>query len=134
MRASSATPGQFAPVRILGTEYHDGDEAEPVPIRVARDLGAEVVIAVDVSAHVSAIPPSAPAEWAVRDRMRARKVQAQAMYADVVIHPDLGYYASISEAYRRMCIQRGADAARAALPKIRAALAKLQSATRPVAG
>ena len=134
VRASSATPGQFAPVRIRGVEYHDGDEAEPVPIRVARDLGAEVVIAVDVSAHVSAIPPSAPAEWAVRDRMRARKVQAQAMYADVVIHPDLGYYASISEAYRRMCIQRGADAARAALPKIRAALAKLQSATRPVAG
>ena len=131
VRASSATPGQFAPVRIRGVEYYDGDEAEPVPIRVARDLGAQVVIAVDVSAHVSAIPPSAPAEWAVRDRMRASKVQAQSIYADVLIHPDLGYYASISEAYRRMCIQRGEDAARAALPKIRDALAKLTATARP---
>jgi len=40
VRASSAMPGQFAPVRIRGVEYHDGDEAEPVPIRIARDLGA----------------------------------------------------------------------------------------------
>ena len=65
VRASAATPGQFAPVRIRGVEYHDGDEAQPVPIKVARDLGAQVVIAVDVSAYVSAIPPQAPPEWTV---------------------------------------------------------------------
>ena len=124
VRASSATPGQFAPVNIRGVQYHDGDEAEPVPIRVARDLGAEIVIAVDVSAHVHAIPPEAPVVWTVRDRARAAKVAEQARYADVVIHPDLGYYASISGEYRRMCIQRGENAARAALPKIREALAR----------
>jgi NTE family protein len=124
IRASSATPGQFAPVRILGVEYHDGDEAQPVPIRVARDLGARVVIAVDVSAYVQAIPPQAPADWATRDRARAAKIAEQAPYADVVIHPDLGYYAGINEAYRRMCIQRGEIAARAALPGIREVLAK----------
>ncbi len=122
VRASSATPRQFAPVRILGVEYHDGDEAEPVPMQSARELGARVVIAVDVSAHLSAIPPDAPAAWTVRDRRRAAKVQAQASHADVVIHPDLGYYAGMSMEYRQMCIRRGEDAARAALPKIRAAL------------
>ncbi len=124
IRASSATPGQFAPVRIRGVEYYDGDEAQPVPIRVARDLGARVVIAVDVSAYVQAIPPQAPASWATRDRARAAKVAEQAPYADVLIHPDLGYYAGINEQYRRMCIQRGEAAARAALPKIREALAR----------
>ena len=124
IRASSATPGQFAPVRIHGVEYHDGDEAQPVPIQVARELGARVVIAVDVSAYVNAIPPQAPADWATRDRARAAKIAAQAEYADVLIHPDLGYYAGINEAYRRMCIQRGELAARAALPKIREALAR----------
>ena len=124
VRASSATPGQFAPVRIRGVEYHDGDEAQPVPIRVARDLGARVVIAVDVSAYVHAIPPQAPADWAVRDRARAAKVAEQADYADVLIHPDLGYYAGINEEYRRMCILRGEIAARAALPKIREVLAR----------
>lgn len=127
VRASSATPRQFSPVRILGVEYHDGDEAEPVPIRTARDLGARVVIAVDVSAHISAIPPDAPTAWTVRDRHRAAKVQAQASHADVMIHPDLGYYAGMSPEYRQMCIRRGEDAARAALPKIRAALLRLNS-------
>jgi NTE family protein len=127
VRASAATPRQFSPVRIRGIEYHDGDEAEPVPARVARELGAQVVIAVDVSAHVSAIPAKAPPEWADRDRMRAAKVQAQAQFADVLIHPDLGYYAGISEQYRLMCIARGEAAATAALPKIREALARLGS-------
>lgn len=125
IRASSATPKQFSPVRIRGVEYIDGDEAAPVPIRAARQLGAQVVIAVDVSAYVAAIPESAPAEWAIRDRLRAAKVAAEAGQADAMIHPDLGYYASISEAYRLMCISRGEAAARAALPAIKAALAKL---------
>ena len=124
IRASSAMPGRFAPVSIRGVEYHDGDEAEPVPVKVARDLGATVVIAVDVSAYLHAIPPEAPADWAVRDRARAAKVARQAPYADAMIHPDLGYYASIGEAYRRMCIQRGEAAAREALPTIREALTK----------
>jgi NTE family protein len=124
-RASSATPGQFSPVRINGIEYIDGDEASPVPIRIARQLGARVVIAVDVSAYVSAIPESAPADWAVRDRKRAAMVNAERGQADAFIHPDLGYYAGISDKYRRMCIERGEAAARAALPKIREALAKL---------
>ena len=136
VRASSAMPGQFAPVIIRGVEYHDGDEAEPVPVQVARDLGARVVIAVDVSAYVHAIPPEAPASWAARDRARAAKVAKQAVYADAMIHPDLGYYASISEAYRRKCIQRGEEAARAALPKIREALAnqKVASDSRQFGG
>ncbi len=129
-RASSATPNQFAPVRINGVEYHDGDEAAPVPIKVARDLGAQIVIAVDVSAYVSAIPPSAPESWSSRDKKRAAMVEAEASLADVMIHPDLGYYAGISDSYRRMCIARGEESARAALPAIRAALAKL-ALTRP---
>jgi NTE family protein len=123
-RASSATPSQFMPVRINGVEYHDGDEAAPVPIKAARDLGAKIIIAVDVSAYVSAIPVSAPESWGVRDKKRAAMVEAEAGLADVMIHPDLGYYASISDGYRRMCIARGEAAARAALPAIRAALAK----------
>jgi hypothetical protein len=55
-------------------------------------------------------------------------VQAEARFADAIIHPDLGYYASISDGYRRMCISRGEASARAALPQIRAALARLNRA------
>ena len=125
VRASSATPGQFAPVRILGVEYHDGDEAQPVPIRVARDLGAEVVIAVDVSAYLERTPAEAPEAWRTRDRKRTALIEGERPLADVFIHPDLNYYAGISEAYRLMCIQRGEAAARAALPKIRESMLKL---------
>lgn len=129
VRASSATPGQFAPVKILGVEYHDGDEAQPVPIRAARDLGAEVVIAVDVSAYLDP-PAEAPDAWRIRDRKRTALIETERALADVFIHPDLNYYASISEAYRLMCIQRGEDATRAALPKIRESIRLNQSATR----
>jgi NTE family protein len=124
VRASTAIPGRFAPVRIRGETYHDGDEASPVPIAAARMLGARVVIAVDVSAHLSSTPADAPAEWRMRDATRAAKVKAEAAQADVLIHPDIGYYAGISNEYRQMCIARGEAAARAALPAIRAALAK----------
>lgn len=123
VRASSATPRRFQAVKINGITYQDGDEAQPVPIKAARTLGARVVIAVDVSAYVAAIPPDVPAHWAARDRARADKIEAEAAFADVLIHPDLGYYAGMSEAYRVMSIARGEAAAREALPKIRAALA-----------
>jgi NTE family protein len=125
VRASSAMPEHFAPVIIRGETYFDGDEASPVPIKAARALGAKVVVALDVSAHVSAIPPHAPADWQVRDRKRAAMVAAEAPQADVLIHPDLGYYASISPEYRRMCIARGEASAREALPKIKEALARM---------
>ena len=128
-RASSATSGQFNPVRILGVEYHDGDEATPVPINAARKLGARVIIAVDVSAYVSAIPPDVPEDWSKRDRSRAAKVDAEKGQADVFIHPDLGYYAGISDNYRRLCIARGEAAALAALPAIKAAIARAAAGT-----
>ena len=122
VRASSATPGQFAPVRIRGVAYHDGDEAQPVPVRIARELGADIVIAVDVSAYLERTPTSAPDSWRARDRKRTALIESERPLADVFIHPDLDYYAGISEGYRLMCIKRGEAAALAALPKIREAL------------
>lgn len=49
VRASSSVPGIFQPVLIGGHEYVDGGLVSPVPARVARRLGADVVIAVDIS-------------------------------------------------------------------------------------
>ncbi|MBU7576393.1 MAG: patatin-like phospholipase family protein, partial [Hydrogenophaga sp.] len=49
VRASSAVPGVFAPVNITGRDYVDGGLVAPVPVRYARDMGAEVVLAVDIS-------------------------------------------------------------------------------------
>lgn len=125
VRASSSLPHQFGVTRIKGVDYIDGDEYSPVPIRVARDLGASVVIAVDVSAHLSATPASAPEEWRVRDAARARRVASESHLADVVIHPDLGYYADIREPYRRRCIEIGERTAQAKIDAIKGALARV---------
>ena len=49
VRASSAVPAVFQPVAIGGREYVDGGLVSPVPVRFARQMGAELVIAVDIS-------------------------------------------------------------------------------------
>jgi len=49
VRASSSVPGIFQPVLINGREYVDGGLVSPVPVRVAKSLGADFVIAVDIS-------------------------------------------------------------------------------------
>ena len=58
VRASSSVPGLFQPVTISGREYVDGGLVSPVPVRAARRLGADVVIAVDISARPASGEPS----------------------------------------------------------------------------
>ena len=124
VRASGASPGQFEPVRIGDALYIDGDEASPVPIHAARSLGAKVVIAVDVSAFAEDTPKSARREWIVKDARRARQVAAEASEADVLVHPNIGYYAGQSEPYRRQVIAIAERFTREKLPAIQAALAR----------
>jgi NTE family protein len=124
VRASSASPGQFDPVRIGDEVYVDGDEASPVPIHAARSLGARVVIAVDVSAYASSTPPGVPQEWVAKDSRRARQIEAESAEADVILHPDIGYYAGHNEEYRRRVIAAAERYAREQLPRIREAYAR----------
>ena len=134
VRASAASPGGFEPVRISGEDYVDGDVASPVPIRAARRMGSRVVIAVDVSAYVEETPSGAPAEWVEKDARRAKQVAAEAPAADVLIHPDIGYYAGYSEAYRRRVITIAYRAARERLPAVLAAVARTQARAGAHAG
>ena len=124
VRASSASPGQFAPVQIGNDHYMDGDEASPVPILAARALGARAVIAVDVSAYLESTPPGMPRDWVVKDERRARQIRHEAPAADILLHPDIGYYAGHDEAYRRRVMQIAERYTREQMPAIRAALAK----------
>jgi NTE family protein len=124
VRASGASPGQFEPVRIGDELYVDGDESSPVPIEAARKLGAKVVIAVDVSAYAEDTPKTAPREWIEKDERRARQVAAEAKDADVIIHPNIGYYAGHTEPYRRQVIAIAERVAREKIPAIQAALAR----------
>jgi len=124
VRASSASPGQFEPVRIRGAAFVDGDEASPVPIAAARALGARVVVAVDVSAHAASTPERAPREWVRKDERRAARVRAEAPGADVLVHPDIGYYAGHDADYRRRVIAIARRETERRMPEIRAAVAR----------
>ncbi|HRD85282.1 MAG TPA: patatin-like phospholipase family protein, partial [Rubrivivax sp.] len=62
VRASSAVPAVFQPVRIGSREYVDGGLVSPIPVRSARQMGAELVVAVDIS--------SAPEGNATGDALR----------------------------------------------------------------
>ena len=133
VRASSAIPGNFDPVRILGVDYIDGDENTPLPIRVARELGAQVVIAVNVSEFMEETPSGVPQEWVTKGRRRARAADAEAPFADAIIHPNTGYFTGMSHDYRVRSIAIAETATRKMLPAIRTAIAR-GNAGRPVAG
>jgi NTE family protein len=124
VRASSAIPGSFDPVRILGVDYVDGDELTPLPIKVARELGAQIVIAVNVSEYMEDTPAGVPQQWITKGWRRAHAVEAEAPLADAIIHPNTGYYTDVRYDYRVRSIATAEAATRAMLPKIRAALAR----------
>jgi NTE family protein len=130
VRASGASPGLFDPVKIGDETYIDGDEASPVPIRLAREMGAAVVIAVDVSAFEETRPPDVPQEWIVKGERRARQIRAEAPQADVLLHPDLGYYVNPQEAGRRRAIAIAEGLTRESMGAIRAAFAQARSRVR----
>ena len=58
IRASSAYPGVFLPVRIAGQYFVDGGVSNPVPVEAARNLGAKFVIAVDLSGELTDTLPN----------------------------------------------------------------------------
>ena len=123
VRASSASPGQFEPVKVGDQQYVDGDESAPVPIRAAKAMGAQFIIAVDVSAFESDTPAGVPQEWIDKDARRAKQVKKEAPSADIVLHPNIGYYAGYKEEYRRRVIQLAESYTREMLPELKQKLA-----------
>lgn len=53
VRASSSVPGIFSPTLISNKEYVDGGLSSPVPIKFAKQMGADIVIAVNISSDPS---------------------------------------------------------------------------------
>ena len=99
VQASCAIPGKFDPVQIRGRLYADGDLVSPLPVRLARSMGATRVIAVDCSAR----PENAPAgaeRYRTGDLRKKALVEADAKHADLVLHPDIGYWVNPSREFR----------------------------------
>jgi len=128
VRASSATRRRFLPVKINGEEYIDGVESSPVPIRAARCLGADVVIAVNVQVRPERLQPGS--RWRDVLVFRQKMVDGEARDADFVIHPDTGDSMGLSESYRRHVIARAEVDTREQVAQIRAAIGTASSVAR----
>jgi len=130
VRASSAVPAVFLPVRIGGAEYVDGGLVAPVPVRYAREMGADLVIAVDISA----IPDGNPTGDTLQVLMQTFAIMGQSLnrselpLADVVIRPDISQLASTDFKTRHLAVLEGEKAAAQALPALKAKLDRLQAA------
>jgi NTE family protein len=106
VQASAAVEGQFAPVRIHGERYVDADLHLPLPVRLARSLGAARVLAVDCSAYEDRAPAGTE-RWREADLRKRALTRPDAQAADVLLHPDIGYWAGMSREYRERLIAIG---------------------------
>lgn len=119
LQACTAIEGLLAPVELAGTAYADADLVMPLPVRLARRLGARRVLAVDASAHEDRAPAGTEA-WRAGDLLKRALTRPDAEAADLLLHPDTGYYAGFSRAYRRHCIAVGESATLARADALRA--------------
>ena len=132
VRASSAVPAVFVPVKINGRDYVDGGLVAPVPVRFARQMGAELVIAVDIS--------SPPEDGATKDTLQillqtfsimGKSINVHELReADIIVRPSLAGLKSADFSARQKAIDSGRAAMLAALPALRARMESAAVAQR----
>jgi NTE family protein len=130
VRASSSIPGVFEPVEIRGMHYVDGGVVSPIPVDAARQLGADFVIAVDISAKPGGKNPQGMfnimgQSITIMGRELAKQEIAR---ADVVIRPVIDNIGATDFEQKDRAILAGEKAALAAIPEIRAKLAAREAA------
>ncbi|MGH8822501.1 MAG: patatin-like phospholipase family protein [Rhodoferax sp.] len=121
VRASSAVPAIFEPVRIAGHDYVDGGLVAPVPVDYARQMGAELVIAVDISSSPEANPTNDTLQILLQTfAIMSKSINRYELRdADLVVRPDLNGVTSADFAARRRAIEAGRVAMQRLLPRLR---------------
>lgn len=128
VRASSAVPAVFQPVRLGDREYVDGGLVSPVPVRQTREMGANFVIAVDISSDPEGNPYGDTFQILMQTfAIMGKSINSLALKeADVVIRPALSGVKSADFSARLRAIEAGRMAMRAALPALKARMAQFQ--------
>jgi NTE family protein len=129
VRASCSIPGVFSPVVIGGRMYVDGGVVSPVAVEAARRMGADVVVAVDISGDGESPRPQGTLSTILQaiGIMYEKISSQQLLRADVVIRPQVGGIGSADFSKRNNAILEGERAATAALPAIKAAILRAKT-------
>lgn len=135
VRASSSIPGVFEPVLIGGQHYVDGGVVSPVPVDAVRELGADIVIAVDISDKPRGQKPgnllgTMGQSLAI---MGQKLGQAELTRADITVRPKVLDMGPADFNQRAQAIIEGEKAALAVMPQIREKVAQLQAQRAQVA-
>ena len=121
VRASSAVPGLFQPVKIGEHMYVDGGLVAPVPVRFAREMGADFIIAVNISVQ----PDVQLASSSIDVLLQTFAIMGQSINryelkdADIVIRPGLGMMKGNDFNGRNLAVLAGEQAAMALMPEIK---------------
>jgi NTE family protein len=129
VRASSAVPGVFQPVRVADREYVDGGLVAPVPVRQTREMGANFVIAVDISSDPEGNPSGDTFQILMQTfAIMGKSINQLALKeADWVVRPALSGVKSADFSARMRSIEAGRAAMREALPGLKARLAAFEA-------
>nr|WP_298893114.1 patatin-like phospholipase family protein [uncultured Acinetobacter sp.] len=128
VRASCSIPNIFVPVEIGGKKYVDGGLVSPIPVSTAKRMGADIVIAVDISAR----PKNAKSMnlWGLLDQtiniMGQQSINNELQQADVVIQPAIGHLGVLDLEARNESILEGERAAQRQMPKIKKIIAEFK--------
>ena len=124
VRASSSVPGVFQPVKIGDKTYVDGGLVAPVPVRYAREMGADFVIAVNISADPDAQPSTTSLDVVLQTfAIMGQTINRLEMKdADIVITPSLGAMKGSDFSGRNLAILAGEQAAASIMPELQAKL------------
>jgi len=128
VRASSAVPGVFQPVHIGGHQYVDGGLVSPVPARFAREMGADFVIAVNISSQ----PEVQTGGSSLDVLLQTFTIMGQSLNryelksADMVIRPELPGMKGSDFAGRNLAILAGEKSAMAVMAELKQKLKTAQ--------
>ena len=121
VRASSSVPGVFQPVAIGDHNYVDGGLTAPVPVSFARQMGADFVIAVNISAQPDAQAAGSSLEVLLQTfAIMGHSINRYELKgADIVIQPGLGAMKGSDFNGRNLAVLAGEQATTAMMPEIK---------------
>lgn len=140
VRASCSIPNVFVPATIGGTQYVDGGLVSPIPVQTAKAMGADLVIAVDISARPTGNQPVNM--WGLLDQtlniMGQQSINQELAQANIVIQPKVGHIGTLDLKASNQTILEGEKAAQLQIKAIQQAInnfkkspAALKPAPRP---
>ncbi|WP_179996906.1 patatin-like phospholipase family protein [Acinetobacter sp. YH16050] len=140
VRASCSIPNVFVPATIGGTQYVDGGLVSPIPVETAKAMGADLVIAVDISARPTGNQPVSM--WGLLDQtlniMGQQSINQELAQANIVIQPKVGHIGTLDLKASNQTILEGEKAAQLQVKAILQAInnfkkspAALKPAPRP---